>query len=354
MKIVMVSGHACIRVQKMALTLIDKGHEVHLITRKLPPYYENYATISIAPGVNHYLKAIEIYAKTADVFHAHNEPSWFVTAIKETCDTPVVLDVHDSYLARMTDKEEKEWIEKGEKAFRVYTEERNNFQAADALVYPSAPFGQLIADEFRLKQPSIVLPSMLPKMLNQYHTKEWLGGMVYEGRIDLKSSYENNPKKSGFRYCDYEQLAKEAHKLNIDFHTYAIREDKEFKEIYDDIAFCHKGRPMDALLPALSRHDWGVVGNVFPTPEWDVALPNKLFEYVAACVPVVVINAKHCAEFVKKYGLGIEVKSLKELTERWSEHEEVRKTLIKNRQKVCMETHIHKLEDLYKSVVQND
>lgn len=351
MKIVMVSGHACIRVQKMALALIDRGHEVHLIARKMPPYYENYATICHAPGINHYLKAIEIYSKTANIFHAHNEPSWFVTAIKETCDTPTVLDVHDSYLARMTDEEQQEWESKGEKAFRVYAEERNNFQMADALVYPAEPFKNVVEQEFMLKQPSLVLPSMLPKMLFQYHAAEWLGGLVYEGRVDLKSSYENKPKKAGFRYCDYEELAKKAHEIGIDFHTYALRKDDEFKEIYDDIAFCHDGRPMDELLTSLSRHDWGLVGNTFYTPEWNVALPNKLFEYIAACVPVVAMNADYCADFVVENGFGIKVDSLEELAERWSEHEQVRKTLIQNRQSVCMENHIHKLEALYKEVL---
>ena len=70
----------------------------------------------------------------------------------------------------------------------------------------------------------------------------------------------------------------------------------------------------------------GLVGNLDVTSEWKVAFPNKLFEYIAAGVPVVAINADECADFITEYGFGIVVKDLYELAERWEEHTEIRKT----------------------------
>ena len=101
------------------------------------------------------------------------------------------------------------------------------------------------------------------------------------------------------------------------------------------------------LLTQLSRHDWGLVGNLRQTLEWDVAMPNKLFEYIAAGVPVVSMYASEAGEFIERHGLGIQVKSMEELRDRWREHEPIRRHLLKTRLAWCMERHIHELEALY-------
>jgi hypothetical protein len=198
----MVAGHACIRVQKMALPLIEKGYNVHLIANKMPYFHEQYKSFCMWNDLSQLIEAIKIYSKVADVFHAHNEPSWFVTIIKENTKVPVILDVHDSFLARTTPEEEDELREQGKDTYRVVTEERNNFQLADALVFPGQSFRELIVNEFSLHQPAITLPSYLPKRLYRYDCREWLGGLVYEGRVDTKKSIDSSPKTRGFRYCD--------------------------------------------------------------------------------------------------------------------------------------------------------
>jgi glycosyltransferase involved in cell wall biosynthesis len=351
MNIVKISGHACIRVQKMALPLIEKGHNVHLIAQKMPMFFEEYNTFTHAAGVKNYVEAVKIFAETADIFHVHNEPSWFVTLVKEHTDKPVIIDVHDSWLARTTEEEEKELRAKGKNVSRVYSEERNNFQLADGLVFPSKSFADIVRSTFKLEQPYRILPSYLPRRFYRYNGDQYMGGLVYEGRVDLKEDIEKDDKLHGFRYCDYEKLAKATHKMGMDFHIYTTRNDDKFKAVYEDISFRHEPRHLEELLKSLTRHDWGLVGNVFHTPEWEVAFPNKLFEYMAAGVPIVAINAKECGKFVKKHKIGIEVKSLEELGKRWAEHRECRKNLVKVRQKFSMDANIHELESLYKEVL---
>jgi glycosyltransferase involved in cell wall biosynthesis len=353
MNVAMVSGHSCIRVSKMTVPLVQNGHKVHLIAKKPPYQFENYYySFAKCDGLAQVLDAIEVYAKSVDVFHVHNEPSWFVTAIKERCDVPVILDVHDSFLARMTPEEEEALItpEGGKKAFRHVTEERNNFQLADALVFPGEVFADVVCSGYGLTQPRIVLPSYVPRAYYQYNGVGWLGGLVYEGRVDLPNK-ENPGQEYGFRYADYSELARKCHDLKMDFFLYGIRTDEAYKKIYDDIAFCMPPLAYSEMLHAIQAHDWGLIGNIFPTPEWDVAFPNKMFEYIAAGVPVVAINAPTCAEFIKENGFGISVDSIEELASRWAEHVEVRKTLIKNRKKLTMEENIHILERFYEQVV---
>ena len=350
MNIVMVSGHCCIRVHKMAIPLIEKGHEVHLIGSKMSSYHEQYKTFSICADIEQYLESIKLHAAAGkvDVFHCHNEPSWFVSAIKEICDVPVILDVHDSFLTRSTPEEAGEALDNGDKHVRVSVEERNNCQLADGLVFPGDDFRNLVTGEFKLDQPCLTLPSYVPHRFYQYSSQDWHGGLVYEGKVNLPEETKGYSK--GFIYCDYTDVATRASTMGMDFHMYAGREDEKFRKHYKEKAFIHAPLVYEDLMGRIGRHDWGLVGNTVKTRQWEVAMPNKLFEYIATGVPVVSMNAGHCSRFIEETGMGITVSGPEELGERWKEHRDCRKRVFKERQKYSMNANIHKLEDFYRAV----
>lgn len=354
MNIVMVAGHACIRVQKMAIPLIERGHKVHIISRKIPSFYEQYFSFSLCNDVCQMIEAMRLHADAGhvDVFHCHNEPSWFVTALKELTDKPVILDVHDSYLARSTPEEAKAARDAGGfmKHIRETVEERNNFQLADGLVFPGDDFRALVTREFGLDQPALTLPSYVPERFYQYNGRDWHGGLVYEGKVNLPQETQEGGQ-TGFGYCDYTDLAQRAKALNMDFHLYAARNDAAFVKHYADTAFVHEPEPYEELLAKVARHDWGLVGNTTKTREWQVAMPNKLFEYLATGVPIVAMNADACSDFLREEGIGITVSGPEELGERWREHRDVRKQVIRRRKHWTMNAHIHKLENFYREVM---
>ena len=347
MKIVMVSGHGCIRVHKMALPLIRRGHDVHLIAGKVSSFWQNYKTFSLCADIEQYQEAIKLHPD-ADVFHCHNEPSWFVTAVKEVCDVPVIMDVHDSYLARSTPEQALEKLENQEPALRVLVEERTNFQLADALNFPGETFADLVRSEFKLEQPYMVLPSYVPEMFYRYNFRDWHGGLVYEGKVNIPA--ETKSRHIGFEYCDYTDLATRCATMGMDFHLYAGRDDAPYKEHFEKYAFIHKPMDYDELLKNVGRHDWGLVGNTIKSREWDIAAPNKLFEYLACGVPVVSMNASWCSDFLDKTGMGITVEGPEELGEKWSQHRVCREKVIKGRRAWAMERHIGKLEAFYHAV----
>jgi len=350
MKIAMVTNHSCIRVHKIALPLIERGHEVHLMAKKTSNWDSHYKTFSHYQHIEQFLESARVYEPYIDLWHVHNEPSWYVYAIKEISNKPVVLDVHDTFLTRTTPEEWEKAMSEGKPHVRVTAEERASFQMADALNFVSNSLADAARSEFKLEQPFSILPSYVPRMWYKYHFKEWMGDLVYEGRVTIPAEHEGLKNGTGANYCDYTDLAKKAQAIGINLHLYPGRGDQAMKDIYEPLAMVHPGYPYNTLLDQISRHDWGVVGNTVNSPQWHVALPNKMFDYMAAGVPSVCFNATEAAKMALEHGYGIVVESMEQLAQEWARHRECREKLIKCRQDFAMDSHIHIVEDLYKTV----
>jgi glycosyltransferase involved in cell wall biosynthesis len=347
----MLSRHGCFRVFKEALPLINLGHEVHLVANTITQGSEHMTTVMQYQELDQLYNAIKLHAKDADIFHAHNEPAWFVSVCKDLgVKQPVVLDIHDSHLLRKTAAQTDEEQKTNPAAFRIAVDERNNFQLADALVYVCEPMKEIVGGEFKLNQPSIVLPSFLPRGFFRIDFQEWIGGLVYEGRIDI---HDELPEKwrSVFSYSNYLDLAKKTREIGMDFHIYTPRLNEKVRKIYDEVTYLHEPLNLDRLIKALGSHDWGLCGNIGIHEEWKNALPNKFYEYLAGGLPVVAMNADETAKWVLKYDVGIVVKGPEELAERWKEHRDKRTNVFKHRREFEMENHIHKLEKLYKELM---
>lgn len=350
-KVVMLSRHGCFRVMKESIPLIDKGYEVHLIVEKATQYSERFRTVTLYQHGEQLYNAIKMH-KDADLFHCHNEPSWFVTTVKDCGITaPVVLDMHDSNLIRKTPDEQGEELEHNPQAVRISVDERNNAQLADAIVYPCEPMQRIVGGEFKLSQPSVVIPSAIPEEFYRFDFDAWLGGLVYEGRIDAPD--ELSPRWSAlFRYADYIEMAKKCHEIGMDFHIYTPRQNEKVLKHYQEAkAILHEPLNVGKLIKRMGSHDWGLVGNISKHTEWEHALPNKLFEYMGGSVPVVSMNAAECSRIVEEYGVGISVSGPEELAKRWKEHRACRTNVVKHRYEFAMERYIPRLEELYRQVM---
>jgi len=330
MKIVKVGHHCCIRLQKQAFALLDKGHEVHLIGNTLPTTSEQFATASQYKTVNQ-LKESLLLHKDADVIHIHNEPSWPALEAKSTLpNVPIVLDMHDAMIFRSTDIE------------HVSAEERLALEMVDGLVF----VGERCREVIDPKIPNCVLPSYVNETFYQDNSWQWIGGLAYEGRVDT-------PEQREFmHYCNYVDLCKETQEAGIPFHIYSPGNGKKpkFKEYYDSISLLHPPLPYDRMLRILACHDWGLCGNLKEYREWQLAMPNKLFEYMAGGIPIIALNCGETSEFVEKHGVGIAVKSVDEIKERWDERAECQRNVFLKRFDFTMEKHIHILEELYEKL----
>ena len=333
------------RVNKMAMCLMKRGHELHLITNKLVQYTDKFKTVIAYQSGEQLRDAVKLHPD-ADLFHAHNEPSWFVTIVKEAFPhKKVILDVHDSMLLRRTEED----VEQNPGTFRWTADERNNMQLADGLVYVCKPMQDIVGPAYNITQPTAIIPNMVPR---DFYRIDHIGiqrGIVYEGRIDLSKQLEK--QWDFFEYSNYLPFAEECLKHGIPFHIYTARQNEELRKAYNDKCIMHPPLSYDKLIKEIGVHDWGLVGNNTKHEEWKNALPNKLFEYMAACLPIICFNADESWNFIKDYDIGIKVDSFEEIKKRWNEAREKRNNLIKCRQQFTLDEQMPKLEALYKEVL---
>lgn len=349
-KVVMVTNHGCMRVHKTAIILINAGYECHLITGKLAQFSEVYSSILSYETANQLKDAIRLH-QDAWLFHVHNEPSWFVTAVKETLPhAKVVLDVHDSMLLRRTEREVQK--AKDPAIFRHTADERNNLQLADGLVYPCEPMRRLVSEEYALSQPQCVVPSALPSSMHRIDFGKYLPGLCYEGRVDLASQLSK--QWNFFTYCNYLPMAEACQAEGIPFFIYSTRKNDEVRKAYAPKCFLSPPLGYEQMLKTIGGHDWGLVGNLHPTTEWKYALPNKLFEYLGASMPIVCLNADESWRVLKDTGMAIRVESLKELKARWGEQRKCREQVVKRRQAFALERWLPALEEVYERVVEGE
>ena len=332
LRVLSIGRHACIRQQKQLIAL-RKYVDIHLLTEKSVSFGQYARTLTRYMTQAQFRDAIRMLHDRVDLYHVHTEPFWYVQAIREVFpDAPIILDLHDSQYLRFPDEPAKH-----------STEERAAIEQADALVYVSEGCRAIIEEWVPQAEgkPHAILPSYVNERF--YKLLPWgrVGGLANEGRMDTK--------KAGpwYDYCKYHDLTEAMHQAGLPFYLYGNNDEKTCAE-YDRLGAETMGQHgYESLIRNLGSHDWGLCGNLAPYPEWAVAFPNKLFEYLAAGIPVVAMHADAVAEFVVPRGLGIQVSSVAELKARWEERARCQAEVFKQRFDWTMEKHVHRLTELY-------
>ena len=328
MKVLVVAHRICSRTLKQMIALSEHV-ELHLVTHTVPQadIFETISFFHTAEGLKRILKRYE----DCDIIHVVSEPSWCVIPCREVLpNKKIILDWHDAQIWR------------SDKAENSSTEERLVSNWIDGIIVPSQSCKTLIDSPI----PTVVLPPYVNKQSIAYNSWGYIGGIVYEGRVDV-------PEMKNFMdYAKYVDLCKEFDKEDIAFSIYSpFSEKKRHKEVYKDICSWNKGLPHDQLIGYLGVYDWGLCGNLGKFREWDVAMPNKLFEYMAAGIPIIALNAKETGDFVEKYGVGIAVSSVQEIKDRWDEREQCQRNVMLKRNQFVMENNIGTVVELYKRVL---
>jgi glycosyltransferase involved in cell wall biosynthesis len=332
MRITFIAHHFCIRATKQVLALKSKGHKIYGMSFRRPEYRENFDAFLLChdKNIRQMKNAIEIMDKETDVWYVHTEPYWMVFLVREVSNKPILLDMHDSMNWRIIQD------------FPKSSEERAAVEMIDGAVYPSGQCRDITEKLYpRLKDlPSTILPPYVNERFYVYHAWERIGGIVYEGRVDKKSS------PHFLNYCKYHELAKKLQEAEIPFYLYSPWKSQEHMNEYNEIALTYDALEYSKLIGTMGCHDWGFCGNIDEHPEWNLAMPNKLFEYMAAGIPIIAMNCKEVEKFVVEHGVGIAVKSVDEIKARWDERAQCQVNVLKKRHNWTMEKHIAEVEGI--------
>lgn len=345
MKIGHVVLHSCVRAHKEAWILLENGHEVFLATER-PMHnfgWRDYSSCNLVwtghldgyqPDRSQFASTIQMMSSHVDLFHVHNEPDWIVKVVKDNTDKPVVYDVHDMVSQRMG-------------AIDLW--EREAMDACDAIVVPSGKYKQILQRRVPLK-PIVEILSCVPmKLMPTVRRKPERLGIVYEGGLKGKPKERSDQ----FEFRSWKDVFLQISMMNIGVWAYPSSAEEDYSEYKGSGIIVMPTLRYDELLKNLTAHEAGLVGSPVPNGAFDGALPNKMFEYIAAGIPVIAYNAPDAEAFLVSTGFGVGVKDVTEIPEvldRFHE-EKTRDYVWEMRKHWAMETQAQKLITLYNQLL---
>lgn len=305
--ILFVQEAPCIRNYKMATALRSKGHRVTLayVKVRLSQMYKelNDDTYTSCIQLKNHSHLWDLSRKY-DIIHCHNEPD-HLTVAALAGDAPVVHDTHDLISLRHDNNQTLRYFEgianRGSSG-RIYV---SDYQMDMAHVLYKTDLSKSIV------VPNYALKKMIPSEMCQKISKNKKDiHIVYEGSLSLDSN--------SHRY--YWQLFEELSKRGLHVHIYPAFHSQKFEVICKNNDFLHYHLPVspNEIVHTISQYDWGFIPFILTKENkkhLESAMPNKLFEYLAAGLPVIARNLYSIRKFFKKYPSGILYDTVEDIVE---------------------------------------
>jgi glycosyltransferase involved in cell wall biosynthesis len=338
MRIAMVSARQCIRVFKQGLALSNLGHKVIGVTKQLSFGHNLLDGCMVYQNDFELQRTIKAIDPLIDIYHAHNEPDNFVRLIKEITNKPVVWDIHD--------------LESLRKGGVADADEADSMNMADAFVHVSEPCRIYAENSYGNKAPSIVLYSYVNEQFipdGICKRPSW-STFVYEGGLSVKG-FEKDGEIVGTNIRWWYPVFKLLIDSGYNVTVFGAGDD------YSDLLYQSLGvalqpnTPYPVMLNGLQPCGFGLVGAFTSFPLMEAAMPNKLFEYISQGVVPVVLNATEVAKFVQENECGVILTQPDHIEEQISIGPKVRQRVLDMRRSLTMENQIHKLVELYRSLL---
>ena len=324
----MITGNfPCVRAGKTTLALKNHGYRHDGLATKYPRQFEDaFRELKVDPFMTRREMGAAIREHPAEILHVHNEPNWPVVVAKENAGgRPVIMNVHDVTCARP-----QELIDKDEEAA---------FAAADAFVWVSEQqrayaldMGLPGRDKPYVCIGNFVSSSML---IGGKPLLPHLGGLCYAGGTD--------PRSGGQSWRDYSPLADA---LDGQMHFYPGNVGTDYGIVHDTVM------EYPLLMHRIAQHDWGFVGTYnAQIPAHQHSVPNKVFDYFAAGIPIIAMNAPLTREYVE-LGMGLYAGTIGDVRRAVKlDPKPYRRGVMDQRERFTMEARIGVVEDLYEQLL---
>jgi len=340
MRILMLTEHCCSRVIKMGIALGKRGHTVHYLNKRLSnpgfaPSLTMFGEYVDDRHLSEKLSRIDGY----DLIHVHNEPDRIgVIAKTVRPDMKIVFDAHDLFSVRIG---------------TVYGDERFCFENLDGFVFPSKGYMRHANDTYDIGgKPQAVVYSMPNEEFIQKPCNAILNAIGYQGGLRIPEELDIPEQFKYHAYRDFRStFSYITGRLNIPMIVFPANMDA--METYANTgALMMHTHEYSALMSKLPMCRWALVGGPGKFKQWDWAMPNKLFEFMAAGVPIIAINSEEICEFVNRWQVGVCVDSLDEIPSIFNDSQKYRANLWFLQKKFTMENEVGKIEELYMEVLR--
>ncbi len=312
MKTLFIQQSPCIRTWKQANVLNDLGHEVYLAynTNAIENYYNlPMNCFKEAFALNSYPTLFYI-SEYFDLIHCANESDlWTGFALVATHNkkTPVIHDCHDLLSSRNQLVPEQVLEEQMANVMTdhvIYCSERQRDmiheftgkQIANNTIIYNMPLEKYI--------PKITLPK-IPKIIKRQKNKL---NIVYAGGLSEQEMHHRN------LYEHFLEILKQNHNL----YVYAPIIPKKYEGLRGMTGWHPVGHvPYTEMIRELTRYDVGLIpfrAHMTNKAHLDMGMSNKLFEYLAAGLPILCRKGLYEHEkFVKENNVGIIYDSVQDM-----------------------------------------
>lgn len=347
MRILHVTMTSYQRGEKQASALKKLGHNVGMVFlgQRMNAHPDYFDIIINAMNENHLINAIQDFKP--DIIHTHNypdQPYWQTRlALKKSGHVcPIVHDVHDPCLT---------WYncETPDEVVSVVGE--RGIEPADGLLFPSQKLLDDVKAHYNFTQHAITFEPYVPK--------EWyVSGNV---NVDFRTLvYEGGLRGSGaepqYQFRNYTMLADQLKRDGVKFVVYGSPPEGEKKE-YENI--CELKNPLfiNNAIKEMAQYGFGFCGSVYYMYNIDYCSPNKLYEYMAAGLPLINMRSSSTAKFIDENKIGFNVNSVEEVSAilrnvTQEQYKQLRDNVFLVRDKYCVENNIQRIINFYEKILE--
>ena len=304
LRLAFVSYNSCVRMRQTALAAMLAGHEAHLLVHRdaaLREFNDRFSSLSVFNSPHQLTEGLKNIRP--DIILAHDRPHQIVaTALdcaKEAGGIPVIHDVHDMFSL----------MAPGQHNDADEPHEARTLREAAGLVFVSESNRQYAEKKYGPLPPNVVSKSAVLSQFFPSFKMLRVGGAVWGGGL-----YVESPSSPRF-YIDQREIIRRFAGIGQSATIYHAPLDVPGS----DAEYAQAGAilgGMESYLPMLakySRYDFGWYGQTTDHPQIHGTIPNKLFEYTAAGIPTLVINASEAGKYVEEQGIGVHIKRPEDL-----------------------------------------
>jgi glycosyltransferase involved in cell wall biosynthesis len=344
---------------KATISLAHTGHDLSALYGYGEEYFDNISRKNRESLSSFVSRAIN--ETQPNIIHSHNAPDHLTTAATRVSknipvihDTHEVLSVHHSgYFS---------WDNKRSLS-RYAREEKAANERSDARIYATDGIRRYIQHRYQVKKDkdlvflNYVSRDYLPRTFKKRLSDR-------DGRVHIAyvGSITSLLKESHYYLLDiFREIA--GHKLHIHIHpapNLITNSSRAYKELGVKNEFVHYHKHMDRrkLAEQLTQYDYGWAGlnTAKNRKHLEIALPNKVIEYVACGLPVLAFPHRTIRNFIERNRVGVVGKDVHDVAGRLASADpsELRSNIERCRPTLIIEQKIRVLLRFYQRLMEQD